>query len=111
MHKEMGAAGTEKLEVQPYSAHTAANLFSLQTSVIPVSEAASSPGSGVYSTMENHIKSWEQAHCVEQLLGMRAQSGIKEENRIEGSLPMRSWARAGRVLSVAGKLVEYRVMG
>lgn len=47
----------------------------------------------------------------EQLPGMRAQSGTKEEHRTEGSLPMRSWTRAGRVLSVAVKPVEYQVMG
>lgn len=57
------------------------------------------------------MKLWEQVYGLEQLPGMRAQSGTKEENRMEGSLPMRSWVRTGSVLSAAGKPVEYRVMG
>lgn len=57
------------------------------------------------------MKLWEQVYSIEQLPGVRAQSGTEEENRTEGSLPMRSWVRTGSILSAAGKPVEYQVMG
>lgn len=117
MHKEMGAAGTERLRHSTTESTQLPTPSPFRPPVGNTSQHPQSvrqlppPASGVYSTMGDFMKSWEHVYGAEQLPGVRTQSGTKEENRMEGNLPMRSWVRTGRVLSAAGKPVEYQVMG